>query len=117
MIYTILGWAAVGLGAIGIILPVLPTTPFMILAAFLFAKGSPRARAWLLRHRAFGPHILHWENQDAISRPAKRMAVTVMALAVIVSFYFGVPGWVLIVQVVCMGSAAIFICTRPDPNA
>ena len=113
-IYLILGWLAVGLGAIGILLPVLPTTPFMILAAFLFTKGSPRARAWLVEHAHFGPHIRNWEDRGAIAPRAKRMAVAAMAAVFVVSLVLQLTWWVLLIQGVCMGGAAIFILTRPS---
>ena len=107
-IYLILGWLAVGLGAIGILLPVLPTTPFMILAAFLFTKGSPRARAWLVEHAHFGPHIRNWEERGAIAPRAKRMALAAMAAVFVISLLLQLKWWVLLIQAVCMGGAAIF---------
>ena len=116
LIFLILGWCALILGAIGIILPVLPTTPFMILAAFLFTKGSPRMRAWLIEHAHFGPHITHWEREGAIAPRAKRIAVSVMTLVFAASVVLGAPWWVLLIQGACMGPAAVFIWTRPDPK-
>lgn len=114
-VYLILGWLAVGLGLIGIVLPVLPTTPLMILAAFLFTRGSPRARAWLIEHAHFGPHIQNWEDQGAIAPRAKRLAVGVMAGVFAISAIFGLAWWILLIQGLCMGPAALFILTRPDP--
>lgn len=113
-VYVILGWLSVGLGLIGVVLPVLPTVPFMILAAFLFAKGAPRARAWLVDHAHFGPHIRAWEESGAISRKAKVLAVGTMAAVFLVSVVTGLPGWVLAVQAACMGPAALFVATRPE---
>ena len=113
-LYLILGWLAVGLGAIGILLPVLPTTPFMILAAFLFTNGSPRARAWLVEHAHFGPHIRNWEERGAIAPRAKRMALAAMAAVFVISLLLQLKWWVLLIQAVCMGGAAIFILTRPE---
>jgi len=107
--YLILGWAAVSLGLIGVLLPVLPTTSFMILAAFLFTKGSPRARAWLIEHAHFGPHIRNWEASGAIAARAKRAAVLAMA-----GVLLSLPWWLITVQAVCMGGAAAFILSRPD---
>ncbi len=115
--FLIVGWVAVALGVLGILLPVLPTTPFMILAAFCFARGAPRARAWLVEHAHFGPHIRNWEETGAISRGAKRASVAAMAAVFLVSVILGAPVWVLAAQAVCMGGAALFILTRPDPVA
>lgn len=114
--YLVLGWAAVALGAIGVVLPVLPTTPFIILAAFLFTKGSPRARAWLIEHGHFGPLIRDWEEQRAIPPYAKKLAVGMMAAVFAVSLIFGAAWWVLAIQAGCMGPAALFVWTRPDPT-
>jgi uncharacterized membrane protein YbaN (DUF454 family) len=113
-VYVVLGWVAVGLGVIGAFLPLLPTTVFLILAAFLFGRGSPRARAWLTGHRVFGPPILRWEATGAIARPAKLWACGAMALTFGLSWVFGVPGLVLALQAVAMAGAAAFILTRPD---
>ncbi len=116
MVFVITGWLAVGLGLIGVILPILPTTPFMILAAFCFARGSPRARAWLVDRSRFGAHITVWEEEGAIAPAAKRLAVTVMALVFVASIIFMLPWWVILIQAICMGPAAAFILTRPDPQ-
>ena len=66
-----LGWAALGLGVLGVLVPLLPTTPFLILAAYLFSRGSERLHAWLLNHRIFGPPIENWRTHRAISTKAK----------------------------------------------
>ena len=109
------GWIALGLGALGAVLPVLPTTPFIILAAFLFAKGSPRIRAWLVGNATFGPHIRNWESQRAISAGAKRMAVLMMTVVFGFSVLLGLAWWILLIQFLCMVSAAAFVLSRPTP--
>lgn len=112
--YFALGWTAVALALIGVVLPVLPTVPFMILAAFLFTRGSPRARAWLIEHAHFGPHIRAWEDHGGISRRAKGLAVATMAAVFLISVLFALPWYVLAIQATCMVPAAVFILTRPD---
>jgi len=113
-IYTALGWIAVALGMLGVVLPVLPTVPFMILAAAMFAKGSPKARAWLVGHAHFGAHIQRWEETGGISRRGKTMAIGTMAAVFGLAWFFGAPGFVLWIQALCMGPAALFVLTRPD---
>ena len=113
-LYLILGWLMVGLGLIGAVLPLLPTTIFMILAAGFFTRGSPRARAWLLAHRLFGPAIVRWEETGGIPRKGKIAAVAAMIAAPVLSWALGVPGWVLAVQVVALVSAGLYVVTRPD---
>jgi len=69
--YLVLGLTFVGLGVVGAFLPVLPTTPFMILAAACFARSSTRLENWLLGHSRFGPLLRDWRARGAIPRPAK----------------------------------------------
>ncbi|MBI6629535.1 YbaN family protein [Pontibaca salina] len=114
LLWTFAGWLALVLGVLGVVLPVLPTTPFVLLAAYCFGKGSPRLRAWLIGHRTFGPLILDWETHGAIPRPIKRLAVSVMALVFLASAIAGLGWIVLTVQAICLSGAAVFILTRPD---
>lgn len=114
--FVVLGWMAVGLGVVGIVLPGLPTTPFLILAAFLFGKGSPRARVWLVEHAHFGPLLRNWEREGAISRRTKFLSAATMAAMLGGSALAGLAGWILLLQALCMIPAAAFILTRPDPR-
>ena len=76
--YTIMGLALVGIGFVGVFVPVLPTTIFMILALFCFKKGSARLENWLLRNKVFGPTLRDWDKNHAIKRRTKVIAVTTM---------------------------------------
>lgn len=113
-IHLALGWACVALGMIGVVLPVLPTTVFFILAAFFFSKGSPRLRGWLINHAKFGPSIRAWEETGAIPRRAKQMAIAMMSGTFLICALIGLPVWVLLSQVVLMGTGAAYILSRPD---
>lgn len=108
---------ALALGIVGIALPILPTTPFVILAAFCFARGSRRLEHWLLTHPRFGPALQDWRRHGAITRKAKRAAVVGMVLAMLISIVAGVGPMVLAIQVVAMAGAATFVLTRPSPPA
>ena len=108
------GWSSVGLGAAGIVLPLVPTTPFMLLAAFCFARSSPRFHDWLVNHPRFGPPIQDWRREGAISRPAKRLAVVAIAAAFLISLAIGVPTYALVVQAAVLTCVSLFILTRPD---
>lgn len=109
-----LGTMALGLGLIGVVLPVLPTTPFILLAAFAFGKSSPRLRAWLQNHPAFGGPIRDWESRGAIATRHKAIGVTMMAATFLVSLILAMPAHVLIIQAVCLGGAAIYVLSRPS---
>lgn len=113
-------WFAVGLGAVvlavlGVALPLLPTTPFVLLAAFAFAKSSERWHAWLLRHRVFGPIIENWREHGAISRRAKLIGVMSIAAVFALSLVLAVAPAVLAVQAVALVGVGAFILSRPSP--
>lgn len=112
-------WMTVGVlatacGIAGIVLPLVPTTPFLLLAAYAFARSSPRWHAWLLQHPRFGPAIVNWRTHGAISRQAKGLAVGLMLLALLGSLLAGVRPWIVIAQAVVLVAVAAFILSRPD---
>jgi uncharacterized protein len=109
------GWFNVLLGTAGIFLPLLPTTPFLLLAAWCFARSSERFHDWLTNHPRLGPPIADWRAHGAISRRAKMLAMISVAASIAISIVLGVPGWALGAQLVCLAGAACFILTRPAP--
>lgn len=109
-----LGLTSVACGVAGILLPLVPTTPFILLAVFCFARSSPRLEAWLLNHRTFGPMIENWRRHGSIDRRAKRLAVILMAAAFAISLALRVPLWLLGLQAAVLVGVATFILTRPD---
>ncbi|MEM9724955.1 MAG: YbaN family protein [Pseudomonadota bacterium] len=116
LIWLVLGGLALALAILGAALPLLPTTPFLLVAAFAFARSSPRLHAWLLNHPRFGPLIRNWRDEGAISRPVKRAAAAAMAATFLLSVALGAPGWLLAIQAVALAGAAVFVLTRPDPK-
>lgn len=94
----------VGLAAIGVVLPILPTVPFLLLAAFFFAKGHPEWAERLYNHPRYGPSLRSWRDKRAISRKAKTSAIIAMTVGVgFTWFTIGWP-WVMIsvaVLVIC----------------
>jgi uncharacterized membrane protein YbaN (DUF454 family) len=117
MLWVAGGFASLALALAGVLLPLLPTTPFVLLAAFCFARSSPRLHRWLLRNRRFGPLILAWRDHRAIPARAKRAAYMAMAAVLLVSLLFSAPWHVLAIQGVVLGLAAAFIATRPTAKA
>ncbi|MFC4728717.1 YbaN family protein [Coralloluteibacterium thermophilus] len=102
------------LGLIGAVLPGMPTTVFILLAAWAATNGSPRLRAWLMRHRVFGPTIRDWEAHGAVGRRAKWMATLAMAVCAVIAFLFA-PRWAAWLSVAVMGAVATWLWYRPEP--
>lgn len=109
-----LGILALGLGGLGVALPVLPTTPFVLLAAFAFGKSAPGLQQRLENSALFGPAIADWRVNGAIAPRFKLLAVAMMAGVFVLSLVLAVPLVVLAVQFVCMAAAAAFILSRPE---
>lgn len=109
-----LGLCSVALGLVGIVLPLLPTVPFMILAAFLFAKSSERLHGWLLEHPTFGPPIVDWQERGAISRHGKRLATLSIVLVFGLSLALGLRLQILAIQAVVLSCVLVFIWSRPS---
>lgn len=110
-----IGVIAVGLGALGAALPLLTTTPFVLLAAFAFARSSDRWHAWLLRHRTFGPLIENWRRYGAIDRRAKIVGVLSMISVLVLSLAMNIPPLVLGIQGLALAASATFVLSRPSP--
>ena len=107
------GFIALGVGVAGIVLPLVPTVPLVLLASFCFAKSSKRLYGWLVSHKTFGPMIHDWNRSGAISQNAKR-AATISIIAVIgISIAVGVPQRVIVIQIVTLTCVSLFISTRP----
>ena len=113
--WLVVGLVALVLGAIGIALPLLPTTPFILLAAFAFARSSERLHEWLVTHDVFGSLIDNWHRHGAISRRAKVVSIISMAAVLAISVVMAAPPAVIVAQLVVLGAAALFILTRPLP--
>lgn len=109
----LLAWLSLALGVIGIVVPGLPTVPFVLLSAFAAARGSQRLHARLLADQRFGPMIRDWQAHGAVSRRAKWLASSMMtasgALLLAVA-----PPVSAAVAIACMGAVAIWLWRRPE---
>lgn len=106
------GWLAVGLAGLGAVLPLLPTTPFVLLAAAAFARSSPRFHAWLLRNRVFGPVLRDWREQRSIPRTAQLHGIGLIVLTVGSSATFAVEGLWSRVLLLLLGVALVVFLWR-----
>lgn len=111
----VVGAVSLALAGLGVVLPLVPTTPFILLAAFAFAKSSERLHQWLLDHKMFGPLIVNWQRHAAISRNAKISSIVSIAAIVVISLLLGAPTRVIVIQVLVLGVVATFILSRPSP--
>ena len=113
-LYVVGGWICVGLAVIGAVLPLLPTTPFLLLASYCFYKGSPRLHAWLHRSKSFGPTLDDWHHYRGIRKTLKYRAVAMVAAVVTVSFVLSsLPDWLRLVLVVLVGIGLVVIWRIP----
>lgn len=96
------------------VLPLLPTVPFILLAAFCFARSSERLHGWLVTHRRFGPMIRDWQEHGAIRPGAKKAAVASILAVFLLSCILGLKPLVLVIQGLVLSCVLIFILTRPS---
>ena len=109
----VLGCLFVALGAAGAFLPVLPTTPFLLLAAACFVRSSPSFHAKLLENRTFGPYIRQWQKDRTVPLHAKRKAYTVVVLTFGFSIYVVDPLWLRVMLVGIGGALLLFLRWLP----
>jgi uncharacterized protein len=118
-LFLVLGLLFTALGIIGAVLPLMPTTVFLILAAGCFARSSPRLEAWLMNHPRFGPTLRAWRENGAIPRKAKVFACLGMGvgLALFFAAWIAAPHrhlWVAIMVTSFMLGSAAFVVSRPE---
>lgn len=114
-LYTSLAGVSFGLGIIGAFLPLMPTTVFMLLALWLASKGSPRFARWIRCHPRFGPPIVAWENEGAISRQAKYLACAMLAVSMLMIFLSVESWWLRGVLIPGLALVGVWLATRPEP--
>ncbi|WP_105634788.1 DUF454 family protein [Cronobacter dublinensis] len=112
-ILLILGWLAVVLATLGVVLPLLPTTPFLLLAAWCFARSSPRFHHWLLYCSWFGGYLRHWQQYRAMPPGAKPRAILVILATFAISLWMVKIFWVRLLLLVILSGLLIFMWRIP----
>jgi uncharacterized membrane protein YbaN (DUF454 family) len=114
LLWRIVAVLSLTLGVIGLALPVLPTVPFIILAAFAGGKGWPALEGWLLEHRTYGPYIRTWRERGAVPRIAKVCATLMMLTSAIGLQFVALPVPVRVGVPIVMALVAIWLWRRPE---
>src|SRR5688500_6300205 len=114
-LWWLLAYASLALGLIGIVVPGLPTVPFVLLSAFAAARGSQRLYRWLLAHRQFGPIIRDWQAHGAVSRKSKWLATTMMSACAAIMFLTAPKLWMAATGTSIMAIVATWLWLRPEP--
>ena len=113
-LYLALGWASVALGVLGVIVPLMPTTVFLLIAAWAFSRSSDRWHRWLREHARFGEVIRAWEEHHAMPRRAKRIAFLALAASYVLTAYlFGPFSLAAVVGGICIAAVALYLAHIP----
>lgn len=105
------------LGVIGIFVPGVPTTVFVLIAGWAAARSSPRFHAWLENHPRFGPMLRDWRENGAVSRRAKWMATVTMSLSAVILWFTAPKLWIVLLACGVMAIVAIWLWRRPEPRS
>ena len=112
----VIGWLSVALGVLGIFLPLLPTTPFLLLASACFVRSSPRFHHWLTTHRYFGPYLNFYLSGKGIPRRAKIAIIAMLWLTITPSALLFVPWrWLSLLMLVGALGMSVYIARQPEP--
>lgn len=109
-----LAFVCLGLGIIGLFLPVLPTVPFLLVAAWAAARSSPRLLAWLEDHPHFGPSLHDWRRGGVVRRRAKWTATLVMSASAVSLLVFVKIKWAALLAIACMATVLVWLWRRPE---
>ena len=113
-ILRLLGYVFVGLGVAGVFLPLVPTTPFLLVALACFARSSPAVHDWLINHRTLGPYIVDWERDRSIPLPAKLLSVIMMSASLVwLAIGTDAPAAAVWITGGVLACVAAYILTRP----
>ncbi|MEN5081523.1 YbaN family protein [Bosea sp. TWI1241] len=115
-LYLAAGWILTAIGVVGVILPLMPGTIFLIGAAWCFSRSSPRFEAWLLAHPTLGPQVVRWRRTGTIARRVKYIACGSMALSFVLVTQTSAPPIALWTTAICLLGSAWYVASRPEPK-
>ena len=113
ILYLMLGWFSLVTGIIGIFLPLLPTTPLVLLAAWCFSRSSVRFHTWLIEHKFFGPIVRDWQSSDGIPRKARNRAIIFMWIGMTVSIFIVSRFWATIGLITIGFCVSVYLLRMP----
>lgn len=114
LLWRTLALLSLALGFVGLFLPVMPTVPFVLLAAWAASHGWPALERWLLAHPVLGPHVHRWREHGAVPRRAKWIASATMAISATLLVFSQLAVAVKIAVPLCMAIVAIWLWRRPE---
>jgi len=117
ILFGLLAYVSLGIGLVAIVIPGLPTTEFILLAAWAATRSSPRLSAWLENHRLFGPILSNWRNGKLIARRAKLSATLSMLVCTVIMLLTLNHAWPVYAAIGCMVVVNLWIWSRPEPAA
>ncbi|MDW0358820.1 MULTISPECIES: YbaN family protein [Halomonadaceae] len=117
LMWVMLAGVSFSIGVLGIFLPLLPTTVFMLIAIYCASRGSPRFEAWIRSRHYVGPLLVTWEQERAIPKRAKIVAVCTIAVSAIIIVWSLGPGWLSGSVVALLMLIALWLATRPEPSS
>lgn len=116
LLYALLAYVSLAIGLVAIVIPGLPTTEFVLLAAWAATKSSPRLSAWLENHRLFGPIISNWRNGKVVTRGSKVSATVSMLICSVVMWWLLEHRWPVYAAFAGMALVNLWIWSRPEPK-
>lgn len=114
LIYLSVGWICTALGIIGAFLPVMPTTPFLLVAVWAFSRSSPRLKNWLYHHPRYGAAIRDWFEHGAVGNKVKIFAIVTMSMSVPIAYVFTQNLILVAIHTTAIVLIAMFLISRPS---
>lgn len=116
IVWLLLAYASLVLGLIGAFLPIIPTTPFLLVSVWAGSHASSKFKWWLMRHKRFGPTLRDWYRYQAIAKPAKLTATIVITASWLIIILKGNSLGIIVFTGLLLGSCICFLLSRPEPS-